>query len=464
MKIRSKLAWTYIILLIIGIIAISTYSILTIRSFLLDEGIEQFERDALSKALAAGSFQENFAEKVQREAQLSGYEMAVYNNEGIRFLAFPDSAFVDEGHVLSPELLMELERRDGEPIIQNEEDSEKLIAYVDLGQSENSAQYLRISQDKAQYYAAAASIRHIIYAGMFFSIGAVVIVSFLFARYMAWPIQQLNEAALDIAQGNLDREIDLNRNDEFGTLASSLNKMAGTLRADNEKLITLNEKQSQFFADITHEVRNPLHTISGALEMMELKNLSPEKKTQYIHTAQKQIKRIARLFEDIKTLQRYDFDENFITRKKFNLKKLVEEAAGVFLPIAQGKGLELISETKASCMVFADPDKMEQVLDNLITNAIKYTSKGQVKVGLIKKEGFVEVYVEDTGTGIGEEHLERLFDRFYRTDKARSRDKGGTGLGLSVVKGILNAHQSEIKVESKVGKGSRFYFTLPLSS
>jgi signal transduction histidine kinase len=85
-----------------------------------------------------------------------------------------------------------------------------------------------------------------------------------------------------------------------------------------------------------------------------------------------------------------------------------------------------------------------------------------VEVGFEKKEEVVEVYVKDTGPGIGQEHLDRLFDRFYRTDKARSRDKGGTGLGLSVVKGILNAHQSEIKVESKEGSGSKFYFTLPI--
>lgn len=464
MKIRSKLAWTYIILLVIGIITISAYSILTIRSFLLEEGEQQFERDALSLALAASSFKENeqFDDKIRRQAELSRYEMAVYDKEGLRFLTFPEDAFDTVASQLNDQLLTDLERRDGSPIVQNDEESPKLIAYVDLGQSDNKAQYLRISQDKSEYYAAAASIRHIIYAGMFFSIGAVIIVSFLFARYIAAPILRLNSAALDIARGNLDRKIDLKRNDEFGTLADSLNHMASTLRADNEKLKKLNEKQSQFFADITHEVRNPLHTISGALEMLELENLPSEKKKQYMLTAQKQIKRVARLFEDIKTLQRYDFDESFINRKKIDLKQLVKEAEHAYQPIAQKKGLELVTRDITSCKVNADPDKMEQVLDNLISNAIKYTLKGTVEIGFEKKGDVVEVYVKDTGPGIGQEHLDRLFDRFYRTDKARSRDKGGTGLGLSVVKGILNAHQSDIKVESKVGKGSKFYFTLPI--
>lgn len=466
MKIRSKLAWTYVILLVIGIITISAYSILTIRSFLLDEGIEQFERDALTLALAAGSFKNDnqFDEKIRRQAQLSRYEIAVYDKDGVRFLTFPMYAFEGVTSYLSEQRMVELEQREGAPIIYNEDKSEKLIAYVALQNSENAAEYLRISQDKSQYYAAAASIRHIIYGGMFFSIGAVIIVSFLFARYMAAPILKLNEAAIDIARGNLDRKIDLRRNDEFGTLADSLNNMAETLRADNEKLKKLNEKQSQFFADITHEVRNPLHTISGALEMLELKNLQPEKKKQYMNTAQKQIRRVARLFEDIKTLQRYDFDESFITRKTFDLKKLVEEMESAYQPIAEKKGLALSSKNLRSCKVNADPDKIEQVLDNLISNALKYTHKGSVEVGFEMKKDLVEVYVQDTGPGIGREHLERLFDRFYRTDKARSRDKGGTGLGLSVVKSILNAHQSEIKVESEEGTGSRFYFTLPIHS
>ncbi len=113
------------------------------------------------------------------------------------------------------------------------------------------------------------------------------------------------------------------------------------------------------------------------------------------------------------------------------------------------------------CAVYADPDKIEQVMDNLTSNAIKYTQEGEVEIGFELKGEMVEIYVKDTGPGIGKEHLDRLFDRFYRTDKARSRDKGGTGLGLSVVKGILNAHQIEINVESEVGVGSRFYFKLP---
>ncbi len=462
MQIHAKLAWTYNILLIIGVITISSYAILSIRAFLLEEGVAKFENDAYALKLAVSNFKGDgsFLDNVEEEAKYSGYELAVYDEEGLRIAAFPDTLIFDTEPFLSIQTRQKIRLSAQAPLLVNEQESAKLVAYINLPALENPARFLRISQYKEKYYASIASIRHIIYAGMFFSIGAVLIVSFIFARYMSKPILQLNEAALDIADGNLDREINVNRSDEFGTLADSLNKMAGNLKADNEKLKILNEKQNQFFADITHEVRNPLHAISGALEMIELPNLDPDKKSQYMIVAQKQIQRVVRLFEDIKSLQRYDFDESFINKKAINISDIIEEVIGVNEPFAQEKDINLGLENTGSCKVLADPDKIEQVLDNLITNAIKYTNNGSIRVSCVEEEHKVLISVKDTGIGISEEHLDRLFDRFYRTDKARSRDKGGTGLGLAVVKSILNAHNSEIHVSSTSGKGSCFYFRL----
>ena len=237
--------------------------------------------------------------------------------------------------------------------------------------------------------------------------------------------------------------------------------MAGKLKADYDQQKTLNEKQNQFFADIAHEVRNPLHTISGAMEMLQLDGLGEEKKAQYLHTAQKQIDRVVRIFQDIKSLQRYDMDESFIHRTDFTLEDMIAEVVKTYTPIANEKGLELTFDYSKKSQVFGDNEKLEQVMDNLVSNAIKYTSEGEIKVSTTRNNGRVLVEIKDSGIGIAEEHLDRLFDRFYRTDKARSRDKGGTGLGLAVVKGILSAHKTEISVESIPGKGSRFYFSLP---
>ncbi len=463
MNIQAKLAFVYITLLSIGVIVISSYAILSIRSFLLDEAIQKFENDArtFAQSFEESTMNEELLKKASFVSELTGYNVALFDSVGNILVSTPsqDAELANSREFLNADLQRQLDGSENQVII-NEEPLDKLISFRRIGNNGSDAQYLRISQYKDDMYAAEASIRHLIYGAMISSILVVVIVSFFFARYLARPIKQLNEAALEIADGNLNKELNVSRNDEFGMLAESLNKMASTLKADNDQLKKLNEKQNQFFADITHEVRNPLHTISGALEMIQVPNLDDEKKTQYMATAQKQVERVVRLFEDIKSLQRYDYDESFIRKTEFNLGVLLKEAVSTYKPIASEKGLELKLEIKEDALVEADRDKIEQVLDNLISNAVKYTNNGSILVECETRDGQAEISVSDSGIGIGKEHLERLFDRFYRTDKARSRDKGGTGLGLSVVKGILSAHQKDIFVESEAEKGSRFYFNL----
>ncbi|MDX1592355.1 MAG: HAMP domain-containing sensor histidine kinase, partial [Balneolaceae bacterium] len=270
----------------------------------------------------------------------------------------------------------------------------------------------------------------------------------------------LESAARDIAEGNVNRTLDLDRKDEFGDLASSLNRMAERFRSDNDEIKKLYEKQRQFFADITHEIRNPLHTIAGSLEMLQMKGLDPGKRDHYLQTAMRQTERINRLFKDLLTLQRYDSDSYFIERKSFDLSGVIQHVVELYREEAERKGLELRYDDNPQT-VYADPDKIEQVIENLVSNAVKYTGEGKIEIQVSREDENVVVAIQDTGIGISRNHLERLFDRFYRTDKARSRDKGGTGLGLAVVKSILNAHGTDIHVESEAGTGTNFSFVLP---
>lgn len=467
MNIQGKLASVYIVLLSTGVIVISAYAILSIRSFLLEAAIENFEQDAqtFARSIEEEATNEDLYEQAVFVSELTGFNVALFDSVGsLIVISTPDDQqTMSSRDYLNEEIRNELATTSSQVIL-NEMDSDLLISFHKLHRNSSDARYLRISQQKDDLYGAARSIRHLIYGAMIGSILVVIIVSFFFARYLARPILQLKEAAIEIAEGNLDREINVNRNDEFGTLAESLNQMAGTLKADNEKLKNLNEKQNQFFADITHEVRNPLHTISGALEMLQIPGLDKEKKAQYMATANKQVERVVRLFEDIKSLQRYDYDESFINKSVFDVSKVAEEVVSTYKPMATEKGISMQLVKAEVSKVEADRDKIEQVIDNLVSNALKYTASGEIDIWCvhIEDKNEVEISVEDTGIGISEEHLDRLFDRFYRTDKARSRDKGGTGLGLAVVKGILSAHGREIQVESIPGKGSKFYFTLEL--
>ncbi len=460
MKIRSKLAWTFIILLIAGITSISSYSILFIRDYLLQEGVDELQQDSRWLAVTVSNLPDNseLLTRFEEVANVSGYQVALYDSTGALISTYP--------HNLPAKLYMAdtrqviLKARDGLSWIPDNADREKLVSYVHLPESINPAKFIEISQFKDRIYAPIETIRWIIYYGMFISIGLVIIVSIWIPRYLTKPITEIKDAALKIANGEVDRQIDLNRGDEFGTLAASLNRMADKLRWDTEQIKQYAKKQRQFFADITHEVRNPLHTISASLEMMEMRDLPEGKRKKYYTNAQNQVARITRLFKDLKTLQRYDSDEHFIEPHTFNLSVIGKHMQQWYDEKARQKGLSLIIDIHC-CKVVADPGKIEQVLDNLISNAIKYTNEGTVSLSYTRKNDSAIVKVTDTGIGISEKHLIRLFDRFYRTDKARSRDKGGTGLGLAVVQSILKAHDTNIEVESEPGEGSVFWFELP---
>lgn len=462
MNIRGKLAWTLILLLIFGITAISSYSILFIRNYMLEEGVRELRRDTqwLAVTLENLSADEHFEQEFRATARTSGYQLALYDSDGILFMTYPDSGMVATGQYLPGDLQATLEARDEIPLVENRPEAEKLVSYIHLSGSVNAARFIRVSQFKDQLYAPIRTIRWIIYSGMFISIAVVIVVSILIARYLTKPITQIKNVAGEIANGDVDKQINLDRNDEFGTLADSLNSMAAKLREDTEKIRSSARKQQQFFADITHEIRNPLHTISGSLEMLEMEDLPAEKKRRYISNARQQTQRIGRLFKDLVTLQRYDSDEYFIEKQEFDLADISERIVELYAERAQERSVDLQAD-RHSCRTIGDPGKIEQVIDNLVSNAIKYTSEGTIHLRYRERDGQVTVTVEDTGIGISSEHLNRLFDRFYRTDKARSRDKGGTGLGLAVVKSILNAHDSEIHVRSEVGKGSTFWFELP---
>jgi signal transduction histidine kinase len=334
-----------------------------------------------------------------------------------------------------------------------------------LGTNPKELQFFELSKDKEDFYALIATIRWIIYSGMFISIGIVIIVGFVLARSISEPILKLNESALNIADGNTYKAVDVKRNDEIGTLANSINKMAAHLSEDNERLAALNLRQRQFFGDITHEVRNPLQALLTGFDMLEL-DLPAEKKAMTMEMARAQVSRIRQLFDDLGTLARLDEDPNFIQKEEVDLVPILKNLTGIYSPLAKEKGLSIQLTAPENIAVIADKRKIEQVMDNLISNAVKYTQSGYIEIEVTEVEAVnkdrkgVQVAVSDTGLGIDMHHLSHLFERFYRTDKARSRDLGGTGLGLSIVKSILELHQSTINVESEVGKGSRFWFVL----
>lgn len=219
-----------------------------------------------------------------------------------------------------------------------------------------------------------------------------------------------------------------------------------------------------FVANVSHELRTPLTSISGYVEtLMESQGLREEQVKEFLSIILKNANRMYRLTEDLLALARVESKDYALAPQISPASALVVDAIETLAPLAIDAGLDLQAGSMVEDAVKADPDALQQVFGNLIENAIKYGKEGgRIVVGCRRIGESVEFYVQDYGAGIPFQHLPRLFERFYRVDAARSRDSGGTGLGLAIVKRILQTHNGDIRVESEVGRGTSFFFRLPV--
>jgi two-component system, OmpR family, phosphate regulon sensor histidine kinase PhoR len=220
-----------------------------------------------------------------------------------------------------------------------------------------------------------------------------------------------------------------------------------------------------FIANVSHELRTPLTSIQGYAETL-LDGFSENNHTrEFLEIIRKNASRMSRLTEDLLTLARVESGEQRFDAQPVTPAQLLNDAVESFQELARAQGIELLVEDAAPAPVIADAEAIHQVFSNLMDNALKYAaSGGRLVLGARLAEGSVEFYVRDFGAGIPSEHLPRLFERFYRVDKARSRESGGTGLGLAIAKHIVLAHEGTIRAESELNHGSVFLFTLPLAS
>ncbi len=218
-----------------------------------------------------------------------------------------------------------------------------------------------------------------------------------------------------------------------------------------------------FIANVSHELRTPLTSIQGYTETLLDSAPGNDHSREFLEIIRKSALRMSRLTEDLLTLARVESGEQRFDIESTAPADLLQEAVQSFREIARTQNVELIVEDLARARVGADPEAIHQVFSNLVDNALKYAqSGGRIILGARPVAEGVEFYVQDFGPGIPSEHLARLFERFYRVDKARSRESGGTGLGLAIAKHIVLAHGGSIRAQSELNHGSTFLFTLPL--
>ena len=217
--------------------------------------------------------------------------------------------------------------------------------------------------------------------------------------------------------------------------------------------------RKEFVANVSHELKTPLTSISGFIETLQQGAAEdPEIRTRFIDIIAIETSRLKRLIEDLLVLSDIENRKESADVQEFSAKEEIEKTVQTLQPIAEDKNVELITGFDEDVVILGSPDRFRQMMVNLIENAVKYSEEGgRVWIEARKLDTKVQVTVKDEGIGIAEEHLDRLFERFYRVDKSRSAKAGGTGLGLSIVKHIAALFNAELKVESQVGEGSIFY-------
>ena len=257
--------------------------------------------------------------------------------------------------------------------------------------------------------------------------------------------------------------------DDFDLLTSNLKKITTDKNTEIELLRQQENYRKEFIGNIAHELKTPLFTIQGYVLTLLDGGVDDQKvRTKYLKQAAKGVDRLMYVVKDLDLITKFESGIETLERSAFDLRRTLENVFELLEMegIKNNITLRMDKKYEESIFVFADEERIQQVLTNLIINSLKYgIEQGVTEIGFEKiDETKLLVRINDNGNGIAEEHLPRLFERFYRVDKTRNRNQGGSGLGLAIVKHIIEAHHERVFVESKVGIGSEFSFSLPLAS
>ncbi|MBI4674369.1 MAG: HAMP domain-containing protein [Chloroflexi bacterium] len=355
---------------------------------------------------------------------------------GVIFAAADDSR---RGETLTPE-----ERGAAAPVMVNGQTVGLLVA---------AAQMMHDTTDGSAQEFLDRVNRSIVLAA--FAAGVIALaLGFILFRQITAPLNVLASASAKIAAGDLSARAAVPGNDEIARVARSFNAMA-------DQLAQSESARRNMLADIAHELRNPLGVISSHLEAMLDGVFPPD--MEHLASLHDETILLSRLVGDLRELALADAGQLTLTRAPTDLRALAERVVAAFQPQAHEQRITLTATFAETPAISLDAQRVEQVLRNLVANALRYTPPdGTVTVRVARAGNFARVSVQDTGAGIAPDALPFVFERFWRGDKARSRAQGNTGLGLAIAKQWVHAHGGQIGVESQPARGATFWFTLPL--
>ncbi len=311
------------------------------------------------------------------------------------------------------------------------------------------------------YFIIGANLKLFFVLALFYFITSIIILNIVGSKRKR-EIENVKNIINAIRKNSFETPEEIKLGKYLLELEGEIKAMFLRTKNDIANLKKLEQVRTEFLGNVSHELRTPIFAIQGYLETLLDGALKDEKVNKtFLQKANQHTINLNNLLNDLIDISMIESGQMKMSFRYFNVNDFFETLNLEMKPHAQQKGLELnFQKVKPNLQLFGDKEKIKQVMVNLIMNAIKYTEKGSVEIGVTDESKRALIFVRDSGIGISERDLDRIFERFYRVDKDRSRSVGGTGLGLAIVKHILEAHGSKIEVKSTPGVGSEFSFSL----
>nr|WP_295279167.1 HAMP domain-containing sensor histidine kinase [uncultured Blautia sp.] len=296
-------------------------------------------------------------------------------------------------------------------------------------------------------------------------ISVALVVGLWVYRSIAVPLVKLKKATQNIKEGNLDFVLDVEGNDEFSELCQDFEEMRRRLKESTEEKSLIEKENRELISNISHDLKTPITAVKGYVEgIMDGVADTPEKMDRYVRTIYNKTNEMDHLINELTFYSKIDTNRIPYTFSKLNVEDYFADCAEEVGLELETRGIELVyaNYVEKDVMVIADGEQIRRVIHNVISNAIKYMDKpkGIIQIRIKDVGDFIQIEIEDNGKGIGPKDLPYIFDRFYRTDVSRNSSKGGSGIGLSIVKKILEDHGGKVWATSRLGIGTIMYFVL----
>ena len=296
-------------------------------------------------------------------------------------------------------------------------------------------------------------------------ISVALVVGLWVYRSIAVPLVKLKKATQNIKEGNLDFVLDVEGNDEFSELCQDFEEMRRRLKESTEEKNLIEKENKELISNISHDLKTPITAVKGYIEgIMDGVADTPEKMDRYVRTIYNKTNEMDHLINELTFYSKIDTNRIPYTFGKLNVEDYFADCAEEVGLELETRGIELVyaNYVEKDVMVIADGEQIRRVIHNIISNAIKYMDKpkGIIQIRIKDVGDFIQIEIEDNGKGIGPKDLTYIFDRFYRTDVSRNSSKGGSGIGLSIVKKILEDHGGKVWATSRLGIGTIMYFVL----